>query len=158
MSAYAKDRKYSALGDVAPKWYIGGGWENKMQWLEAIQPQGFDEYVGQSRIRQELETILAAASITGDRIPHILFTGEYGLGKTTLGRIAASDVGYTFVYGGDFSEDTENDEEIILIDEIHRVQDNTQLCAMLDEPEPPSFFGCTTDPHAHRPPRSQRAK
>lgn len=116
-----------------------------MTWEEAVIPRGFNEFVGQSGIRQEIELLLAASRITGERVPHILLTGEYGLGKTTLGKMAAGERGYGLIYGGDF-DTVRLDFPTLVIDEIHRVQDNTQLCVLMDAPNTASVVGCTTDP------------
>ena len=49
-----------------------------------LRPRGFDEYVGQEQVKENLKVAIAAARGRNDVLDHILFHGTPGLGKTSL--------------------------------------------------------------------------
>ena len=51
-----------------------------------LRPRGFDEYVGQEQVKENLKVAIAAARGRNDVLDHILFHGPPGLGKTRLPR------------------------------------------------------------------------
>ena len=50
----------------------------------SLRPRGFDEYVGQDQVKENLKVAIAAARARGDVLDHILFHGPPGLGKTSI--------------------------------------------------------------------------
>ncbi|MGH8819847.1 MAG: Holliday junction branch migration DNA helicase RuvB, partial [Rhodoferax sp.] len=55
----------------------------------ALRPKLFDEYVGQAKVREQLEIFIGAAKMRGEALDHVLLFGPPGLGKTTLSHIIA---------------------------------------------------------------------
>lgn len=97
----------------------------------ALRPQSLNEFIGQARIKEQLNLVVAASKKRGHITDHILLAGPPGLGKTTLAHIIAQEIGSgirltsgpTLQRAGDvaaiLSSITEG--EILFIDEIHRM-------------------------------------
>ncbi|HUR43798.1 MAG TPA: Holliday junction branch migration DNA helicase RuvB, partial [Aestuariivirga sp.] len=49
-----------------------------------LRPQRLDEFVGQTKVKQNLRVFIGAAKARGEALDHVLFAGPPGLGKTTL--------------------------------------------------------------------------
>jgi Holliday junction DNA helicase RuvB len=58
-----------------------------------LRPQHFSEYVGQEKIKRNLDIFIQAAKKRGESIDHVLLYGSAGLGKTTLAHIIAKEMG-----------------------------------------------------------------
>src|SRR5215218_10265723 len=96
-----------------------------------LRPQTLDEFVGQPRLKEKLEIVLAAARARGQAADHLLFAGPPGLGKTTLSGIVASEMNVTLRItsgpalerAGDLAAILTNldDGDVLFIDEIHRL-------------------------------------
>ena len=53
----------------------------------SLRPQKLDDYIGQSKVKENLKIYIEAAKLRGDALDHVLFYGPPGLGKTTqIGR------------------------------------------------------------------------
>ncbi len=97
----------------------------------SLRPKGFDEFVGQQSIVENLRVFIEAAKRRGEALDHALFTGPPGLGKTTLANIIASEMrsnikttsGPVLERPGDLAGLLTNLEEgdVLFIDEIHRL-------------------------------------
>ncbi|TMB68558.1 MAG: AAA family ATPase, partial [Deltaproteobacteria bacterium] len=58
-----------------------------------LRPRGFDEYIGQEQVKENLRVAIAAARGRSDVLDHLLFHGPPGLGKTSLAYIIAREMG-----------------------------------------------------------------
>ena len=105
----------------------------KNSWNTAISPTSFDDYIGQEPVKEELETMLAASKKTGIPVQHVLFSGGFGLGKTTLAKIFAQQLGkYELIVGANASPSTLPSAPILIIDEIHTVSQEEWLLHVMD--------------------------
>ncbi|MCX6764007.1 MAG: Holliday junction branch migration DNA helicase RuvB [Candidatus Moranbacteria bacterium] len=96
-----------------------------------LRPQNFADYIGQNKVKQNLNILIQAASQRKEPIEHILLYGPAGLGKTTLANIIAKEMGVNIKVTsgpaiervGDFGSILTNlqDGDILFIDEIHRL-------------------------------------
>jgi Holliday junction DNA helicase RuvB len=96
-----------------------------------LRPRGFDEYVGQDQVKENLKVAIAAARGRNDVLDHLLFHGPPGLGKTSLAYIIAREMGVNIKATsgpvverpGDLAALLTNLEEgdMLFIDEIHRL-------------------------------------
>jgi Holliday junction DNA helicase RuvB len=97
----------------------------------SLRPKTLKEYVGQEKVKQNLEITIAAAKKRGEPIEHVLLYGAPGLGKTTLAHVIANEIGANIRVtsgpaiekGGDLAAILTNLEagDILFIDEIHRL-------------------------------------
>src|SRR3989344_5658444 len=97
----------------------------------ALRPKTFVEYIGQEKIKQNLNILIEAAKKRGDPIEHLLFCGPAGLGKTTLAHLVAHEVnaqikvtsGPAIEKVGDLASILTNLSagDILFIDEAHRL-------------------------------------
>lgn len=96
-----------------------------------LRPQTFDEYIGQERLKKNLQLAIAAAKKRDEPIDHVLLYGPPGLGKTTMASVIANEMGANLRVtagpaierAGDLASILTNlqDGDVLFIDEIHRL-------------------------------------
>ena len=96
-----------------------------------LRPQRFAEYVGQERLKKNLQLAITAAKKRGEPIDHVLLYGPPGLGKTTMAAVIANEMGAglrvtsgpAIEKAGDLASilTNLNDGDVLFIDEIHRL-------------------------------------
>lgn len=96
-----------------------------------LRPQNFNEYVGQERLKKNLQLAIEAAKKRGEPIDHVLLYGPPGLGKTTMATVIANEMGSNIRItagpaiekAGDLASILTNlaDGDVLFIDEIHRL-------------------------------------
>ena len=96
-----------------------------------LRPKTFAEYVGQHRLKEQLDVCIQAASGRGEALDHAIFYGPPGLGKTTIAHVIAHELGVkiratsgvALAHAGDLAAilTTLTDREVLFVDEIHRL-------------------------------------
>lgn len=102
----------------------------------ALRPRTFDEYIGQSKIKENLRVLLQAAKMRQQTPEHMLLHGPSGLGKTTLAYLIAKELntsvkitsGTALEKAGDVGSILTGlaDGDVLFIDEVHRLNTSVE--------------------------------
>jgi Holliday junction DNA helicase RuvB len=84
-----------------------------------LRPQRLGEFIGQTKVKENLAVAIEAARSRGEAMDHVLLYGPPGLGKTTLANIIANELGVHFQ---PTAAPLLQDKQVLFIDEIHRLQ------------------------------------
>ncbi len=106
--------------------------DNEEQLIEiTLRPRDFANYIGQERLKKNMQLAISAAQKRGEPLDHVLLYGPPGLGKTTMASVIAHEMGANiritsgpaFERAGDLASLLTNlqDGDILFIDEIHRL-------------------------------------
>ena len=105
--------------------------DDDAQYEAGLRPRTLADYIGQDRVRENLDVSIAAARGRGEAIDHVLLYGPPGLGKTTLAYVIGNEMGVTvratsgpvLEKPGDLAAILTNlkAREVLFIDEIHRM-------------------------------------
>src|SRR6476619_1238766 len=101
------------------------------QYEAGLRPRVLDDYIGQDRVRENLQVSIAAARQRSEALDHVLLYGPPGLGKTTLAYVIGNELGVpvratsgpVLEKPGDLAAILTNlgKHEVLFIDEIHRM-------------------------------------
>ena len=98
----------------------------------SVRPISFGDYIGQDRVKENLQIAVQAARARGEALDHVLLYGPPGLGKTTLAQILANEMGSAIKISSGPLLEKKGDLTAVLtsldprdfffLDEIHRLQ------------------------------------
>jgi holliday junction DNA helicase RuvB len=105
--------------------------DGEQPWENQLRPQSFSDFPGQEDVKEKLKIFVEAAKRRGEPLDHTLLSGPPGLGKTTLSRILANELGVDCKITSAPALDKKGDlaailtslkpNSILFIDEIHRL-------------------------------------
>lgn len=121
----------SSMNDDEERFVTTSKTENDEVIENVLRPRTMAEYVGQSKVKENLKVYISAAKKRHEALDHVLLYGPPGLGKTTLASIIANELGSNFkqTSGPAIEKPSDlasiltnlNENDVLFIDEIHRL-------------------------------------
>ena len=110
--------------------------ENEEKLENSLRPKTLSEYIGQTKVKENMKVYIEAAKKRGEPLDHVLLYGPPGLGKTTLSNIIATEMnsniritsGPAIEKPGDLAALLTNlaENDVLFIDEIHRLNKSVE--------------------------------
>lgn len=138
---------HSSTGEQTPKKHFTK--KSGHNWNKLVTPTGFGDFIGQETAKRELKTMLDASKIHGIPVQHCLFSGSFGLGKTTLAVIFAKEVAknkeeWDIITAVSVKNEYHfPKEKVVVVDEIHTIRKEEWLLGIMDRGEQ-IILGATT--------------
>jgi Holliday junction DNA helicase RuvB len=120
-----------AFEDHGRGWTTPAAEPREGEFENSLRPQRLTEFVGQKQVVENLQVALEAARARGEALEHVLFSGPPGLGKTSLARILASELGVRLHATAGPALDRPRDlvgiltqlqaRDVLFVDEVHRI-------------------------------------
>src|SRR5438552_18232066 len=114
-----------------PKIVTAARVDEDAQYEAGLRPRTLDDYIGQERVRANLQVSITAARQRNEALDHVLLYGPPGLGKTTLAYVIGNELGVAvratsgpvLEKAGDLVALLTNlqEHEVLFIDEVHRL-------------------------------------